>query len=366
MKKIGIFTYMQNNYGAVLQAYALQHYIRSHSDHDVETINFTTPEHEKGNKVIQIPEGNIFYRVVFLLLQLFYYPSLKRRSDRIVDFKKQYMKFSDRHSEMAELLSNPPQKDIYISGSDQVFNPNGKYYPIYYLGFEKGVGKKIAYAPSFGISQFDNKIREKISKYLYDFDALSCREQVGAEFISSIVKETVPTVVDPTMLLSKQEWQDIAVKPQIRSKYIFIYDLNGAEKLVAIAKKIQSKTQLPIVCLTRKVQKFYRIDKQIYDAGPAEFIGWIANAEYIVTDSFHGTVFSTIFKRNFYSYIATPSTASRIQTLLSSLNLNDRLIPNNMVAQFLNQNDISPCTYTVDIDTISLESKEYIYNHIIL
>lgn len=365
MKKIGILTFMQNNYGAVLQAYALQWYIRKKSNHDVNVIDFTTKDHVNGNKVFRKSKGNLVQRLALFSLTILRSRSLYLRKRRIESFKTQYIKFSERYTTQEQLLQNPPSMDVYISGSDQVFNPNGKYMQVYYLGFNKQTGKKVAYAPSFGVSDFDDNIKKVISKYILDFDALSCRERGGAEFLSSIVGYKVPTLVDPTLLLSRTEWEEVARKPSV-AQYIFIYDLNGAENLVDIAQQIQKKIDVPIVCLTNKVHKFYNVDKQIYDAGPAEFVGWIANAKYVVTDSFHGTVFSTIFEKNFYSYIATPKTSTRVRTFLNRLHLENRIIECSEVGNFCSDDFVvEDCHYSVNISTILEESKEYINNNII-
>lgn len=359
MKKIGILTFMQNNYGAVLQAYALQRYLRSNSNHDIEVIDFTTDKHLSNNKIYKKRSSSLFQWFVYLILTTFRYKQLHCRKRRIEVFKRKYINFSKRYSTQEELLSNPPQKDIYITGSDQVFNPNSSYLPVYYLDFKRHMGLKVAYAPSFGISTFDLQLKNRVSKYLRDFDALSCREKAGADFISEIVEKDVPTVVDPTMLLTKQEWLKVTNKPEYKYKYIFVYDLNGAEKLIDIAQKLKGETGFRIVCLTNKVQKFYKVDKQIYDAGPCEFLGWVANAEYVITDSFHGTVFSIIFERQFYSYVALTATSSRLDNLLSLYNLRNRIVTGN------NSIDGEIISYPLPILDILTTSHEFIRNNII-
>lgn len=356
---------MQNNYGAVLQAYALQHYIRKNSDHDVEVIDFTTKKHEKDNRIIQIPHNNLLYVFVSLFFQLLRFPSLKRRRNRTINFKNNYIRFSKRYSDMSELLSHPPVKDIYISGSDQVFNPNGKYALVYYLAFDKKGGKKVAYAPSLGIEQFNDTQQQFIYQHIQDFDALSCRETVGAKFLSSLVGKDVPCVVDPTLLLSKEEWHSIAIKPTQNHKYIFVYDLNGAENLIYMAHELKKKHNLPIVCLTSKAHKFYKVDLQIYDAGPREFIGWIENAEYVITDSFHGTIFSLIFGKEFYTYIALEKTSSRIVNLLNECSISERIIRKQSLCNFRAQIDLIKPIDSIYLTSQKNCSKEFIKTNIL-
>ena len=357
--KIGIFTFFQTNYGAVLQAYALQKYLQEQSGTEVEIIDFTTPEHLKGHKVFKRQSlKNPIAAIAYYFFTLIHYRQLKRRIARTWDFKNKYFHFTRRFSSMKDALENHPIEDIYITGSDQVFNPNGKHVPLYYLGFDKGNGKKVAYAPSFGISKFDDTITQKIEGYVKDFDFLSCREPAGAEYLSSFVGHEVPVVVDPVLLHGVDEWGKVAVSPKMKDNYIFIYDLNGAENLIKIAKKIQKEEKLPIVCLTRNRLRLYPVDKQVYDAGPAEFVGWIKDASYVVTDSFHGTVFSLIFSKQFFTFIAIERTSSRIRNILGKIGLEKRIVTKGEMSGF----DFSAyCKYdSVDLQQLSSSSKHYI------
>lgn len=357
--KIGIYTFFQTNYGAVLQAYALQKYLQEQPDTEVEIIDFTTPEHLEGHKVCKKQSlKNPVAAFAYYFFTLIHYRQLKRRVTRTWGFKEKYFNFTRRFSSMKDALENHPIEDIYITGSDQVFNPNGKYAPLYYLGFEKGKGKKVAYAPSFGISKFDDTITKKIQGYVNDFDLLSCREPAGAEYLGSIVGHEVPVVVDPVLLHGADEWGKVAVSPQMKDNYIFIYDLNGAENLIKIAKKIQKSEKLPIVCLTRNRLKRYPVDKQIYDAGPAEFVGWIQNASYVVTDSFHGTVFSLIFSKQFFTFIALERTSSRIRSILNKVGLENRIVTADALCDF----DFSAYNrfHNPDLQQLVLTSKHYI------
>lgn len=357
--KIGIFTFFQTNYGAVLQAFALQYYLQQEHDADVEIIDFTTPNHLLDHKVIKKQKTrNLIKIIAYYFFSLIHYRQIKKRISRTWEFKKLYFKFTRRYSTIEDVLNNFPQKDIYITGSDQVFNPNARYVPVYYLNFKKGNSKKIAYAPSFGISEFTDEITNKIAAYVNDFDFLSCRESVGAEYLSKLTGKSIPVVVDPVLLIDEDQWAKVAVEPNYKKEYIFIYDLNGADALIKIAKDIQKNTGLPIVCLTGNRMKIYSVNKQIYDAGPAEFVGWIKCAKYIVTDSFHGTMFSLIFKKQFFTYIALEKTSSRIRNILREVNLSNRIITKQSLAEF----DFKSYNNIQDIllDEIVRNSKLYI------
>lgn len=359
MKTVGIFTFFQTNYGAILQAYSLQKYLSEQPGVEAEIIDFTTPDHLKGHRVFQKQKnGTITSRLAYYLLTLIRYKQLKRRVIRTDAFKKQYLVFSRRFNSVEDVLSNHPEKDIYLTGSDQVFNPNGRYLPVYYLSFDKGAGKKVAYAPSFGISTFTKQTADVISRYLCDFDYLSCRESSGASFLSQITRREVPVVLDPVFLHSSDEWMKVSSRPSYSGNYIFVYDLNGGEALISLANTIKEKTQLPVVCLTRNRLRFYRVDLQCYDAGPAEFLGWIQHASFVVTDSFHGTAFSLILNRDFFTYVALEKTSTRLKEVLGKVGLDERLIFKGQLQSF----DFMayPSISRIDLAALSSDSKAYI------
>lgn len=356
---IGIFTFFQTNYGAVLQAYALQHYLEQQDGVHAEIVDFTTAEHLKAHRVFQKATGrNPFKALRFYLCSLIHHKSLKKRIDRTWEFKDKFMHYTRRFSTVEDVLNNHPVEDIYLTGSDQVFNPQGLYLPVYYLDFDKGKGKKAAYAPSFGVSQYSEELTKKITPYINDFDFLSCRESSGAEYLRTITGKDVPVVVDPVLLHDANEWDNVAVSPDFEGNYIFIYDLNGGDNLVKIAKIIQGKTHLPIVCLTGNRIKKYKVDKQVFDSGPSEFVGWIKNASYVVTDSFHGTVFSVIYNKQFFSFIAYERTSYRILNILGKLGLDNRIITKKDLNSFEFNELMQTDSYS--IDSLVADSKSFL------
>lgn len=354
--KVGIQTFFQNNYGAVLQAYALKSYIEESCSGDVEVINFTTDNHLKTFKVFnKNAGGNIATAIVKNIILFFRYGRIKRQYKRINSFKNKYLSLTRRYSSMEDMFNNMPEEDVYVTGSDQVFNPKSPYMPVYYLAFDKKGKKKVAYAPSFGISEFSKELTDKISGLLKDFDALSCREQVGADYMASIVGHPVPGVVDPVLLLDSNRWSKVAAPINLKYKYIFVYDRNGGNNLIKLAQRLSEETKLPIVVISADNCCLYKVKKRIFDAGPEEFIGYIKNAEYVVTDSFHGTMFSLIFGKQFYVYSAIPSLFSRIENVLSKLGMKDRIVRKGDLYsfQFMSSNKevIIPNTFTQNSKT---------------
>ena len=312
-KQVGIITFhSSDNYGAVLQAYALQHYIESLFDYNVEIIDYREAEKNEGLFVFVRATNNSLKNIVLSVIRMLHYPDEKRRHDKFEGFRKNYLHLSQRRYLGIESLGLI-RKDVYITGSDQVFNPKLKNYKAYYLDFDKKNGLKIAYAPSFGISTFNNEITRKILPLLADFDVLSCREESGASYLSKILSRPIPTVVDPVFLLNKEEWRNVAVLPE-KKRYLLVYCLSKGKlrQLQRIAKEIASQERLEII--------------SIGNEGPREFLGYFLDADFVVTDSFHGTSFSLIFAKRHISCIINKSKGSRIVNVMRMFGKEDEIV----------------------------------------
>jgi len=367
--KIGILTFhTSENYGAVLQAYALQETLkREFNSSEVEIINYAPITTKKSYRIYKYKSNNIIKQFLLYCLTTYYYFALKNKKNKFYSFVNNFLNLSNQtYLTELEFLGNIPNYDVYITGSDQVFNPNNPNNKrIFFLDFPKNKSKKIAYAPSFGVTQFSDEQKEKITSFISSFDALSCRENEGANFLTKITGKKVPVVLDPVFLLSEKEWNKVIVLPKTKDKYIFIYDLNGGEALVKIANKIKGKTGYKIVCCTSKITAFYHIDKQLYNLGPQEFLGYIKNAEYVVTDSFHGTAFSVVFNKKFYSYIAFSKTSSRIISLLKNLGIDNRLVLKESLSSFHVENKLfNSNKYLNKLDDLKKKSILYLSDNI--
>ena len=357
-KKVGIITFhAADNYGAVLQAYALQTTL-SVQGHNAEIIDFKPDGVIKANKPLFVQDKNLVKRLLKQALILPNYTKLNRRNRKFEEFRNKYFKLSTRFKTATEIKNAAVDYDVCITGSDQVFNPLIHNSDIYYLDFCPKA-TKAAYAPSFGIKDF-SFVGEKTKTLINNFAHLSCRESDGAEFLSSETGKSVPTVTDPVFLLSPQEWTQITTKPK-NEKYIFVYDLNGGKKLIEIANKIKQETGLPIICITAR--KFsntkYAVDELHIDAGPQEFVSYINHASYVVTDSFHGLAFSVLFRKKVISYVALKHAASRIQSLLGQLGLTDRIFYNVNDFDFKN---VEFKEYDDKLEQLITSSKQYLNN----
>jgi len=350
------------NYGALLQTYALNLYIKNRG-FDVEIINYYSNEHKAKYNFYQKPTSvrNFFY---YIIKTIFIFSYLKK-SYKFKRFRKCYFKLTRRYKNLDDVSFD---YDKVMTGSDQVFNINYSDRYIYFQPFIKKNGqKKIAYAPSFGVNTIDKAFWEKIECLVKDFDHLSCRESDGSSFLKEMTGKDVPHVLDPVFLLNESEWSTIASKRFIKEKYLFVYDLNGKKSLIDIAKRIKNTEK--IVLLSNdpiaKVREEYKgVDVFIQSAGIEEFVGLIKYSEAIVTDSFHGTAMSIIFRKPFYSFIALEKASFRILSLLKSLSLESRLIKNI-------ETDIGSLPETgIEIDTSILntllyQSKLYLNNSLL-
>lgn len=325
--KIGLLTFHRAiNYGAILQTYSL-YKILSELNNQVEVIDYYPKQDESDYNIFR--SFSLIRNWVYNILVLPYSMKIKIKKNKFAEFQDQNISLSRRFLSYADLKQSNLQYDAIITGSDQVFNPvNEEKINTYYLNFVSNDIKKIAYAPSFGISNFTLELAKKIGPYFESFSSLSCREKDGSKFITETSGRSCPTVIDPVFLTSKDAWNNVAECKTIEGGYIFVYDLNGRERLIDLANKLKNKTGLPIVCLSTKKYfiKRYNVDFLILDAGPKDFLKYISEANYVLTDSFHGTSFSLIFRKRFLSCVALQKSSARLTSLLSSLKLQHHLV----------------------------------------
>ena len=343
---IGIIT-IQNikNYGACLQSFALWHAIQS-LGYKCEIINLLTPAH-KGfqksknfntyEKRISLPKRcyrlckekiNHIHQKILLINQM---QQIKRKEYNFERFNSQ-ISFSRIYKNADELYNNPPIYDIYVTGSDQVWNPTlGFELEAYFLTFTPQNTKKIAYAPSIARNDLPSQFIDKYRKWLKNYNHLSIREKSGQTILETILKKQVPLVLDPTFLLSKEEW--ISQMPKgitFPPKYILCFTLSD-KKLVEYAVLISKEAQLPLLVISTYVNYKIKNAKMILDAGPSELISYIYNAEMVITDSFHGVAISIQLARNFFAYIKqqkkyVPDISDRIRTIINQFDLNEHII----------------------------------------
>jgi len=318
------------NYGSRLQSYALQCCIEN-LGHKAEVINFVH-EYEKNRGSILwefkslLKNNNI---IESLLKCIFIVISQRKMNKRFASFNKRLNLTKTYDSK--SLFQNPPQADIYCTGSDQVWNNdlNKKYLgfePVYFLEFAKDK-KCISYAASFGKHNFNAEELDFIGKYCGKYKAISVRESSGVKILEKAGIKNSIHVLDPTFLLTKSEWVSIAQETNIEEKYILVYFLYGGYKdVLSYAIELSKKTNLPIIHFSTYLHHYaVRNSKFIFCPEVEKFISLFNNAEYIVTNSFHGTAFSINLNKQFFA-VYPKFNPSRLSSILELTNLENRNI----------------------------------------
>jgi hypothetical protein len=262
-----------------------------------------------------------------------HYGALKARWQRFEEFAHDHLRLTDHRYESLEELSRADLPyDVILAGSDQIWNPaifpDKKFDPVFFGGFSQK--RKIAYAPSFGVPKIPEGMEDELRGYLSQFSHLSVRENQGQNIVRDITGQSVPVVLDPTLLLDREQWSGMARAARPAGSYILCYCINPPGVLGPYIRALAERTGLPIVQLCGIRRKVHPKAECVLDAGPAEFLGLFQNAAYVCTNSFHGTVFSTQFQRPFFTAVAPSELAaperSRTFSLLSRLGLTGRVV----------------------------------------
>jgi hypothetical protein len=335
--RIGITTIHRIfNSGSALQAYALQRCI-SKLGCDCEVIDYVYPNsyHRGASSCTDLAKVSTVKRVKEAVAALV--TRKRTREKRFDEFLSEHLHLSRRRYEtMDEVRREPPLYDAYVTGSDQVWNP--RYMrddPTFLLEFAPSAAGRIAYAASFGDSRIDPCYAELYQRNLRTFRAISVREAQGVPIVFDLIGERPLIVLDPTMLLPAAEWESLAVAPKLRRKYILCYFLSYAFNpwpyADRLAEHIRKVTGYELVYLDPPIEKAFMPQvRAVYDAGPREFLGWLANAEIVLTTSFHGTAFAANFNRPFLSLVDDVQTLDcRQLSLLNEIHLQGQLLRKN-------------------------------------
>ncbi|MEP2058448.1 MAG: polysaccharide pyruvyl transferase family protein [Maribacter litoralis] len=340
MKKTGIITILNvNNYGAELQAFALHHKLKK-MGYDNEIINYLyykNPLFKNEVKSSPLIKTSIKNKLKDFAIKwidkysAYKYPEIaKKRKERFFNFHKEQTALSKTYKSYSELYNAKHEYDNYIVGSDQVWNPNnGTNLEPYFLTFAPKNANKIAFASSFGVGDINESYFPKYKEWLNNITHIGTRETSGVELINKITNKNVTHVVDPTLLLSKEEWESLMVPYDTEEPYILLFIFKRNRYAEKLAYEIQKKTGFKIIRVCKNEMPLESDDKilNIRDFGPLEFLGLYSSASVVLTTSFHGSVFSLIFEKPFYTI--TPSSKnnnSRQESLMRVVGLENRLL----------------------------------------
>lgn len=382
-KKVGIVScYFKHNYGSMLQAYATQK-ILDDMNIENETINIDKNiDFSNGKKKYYM--GQVFnfqfikskLGMIKLKLDKKINKNLGKnisiRDKKYEEFRKTF-RLTEPYKTYAE-LNEKAEKDYssVIVGSDQLWLPVNVVADYYTLNWVPEDVNKISFSTSFGVSIIPEKYKEAYKKFLNRINYLSTREVAGQKIIKDLIGRDATLVCDPTLLFNKVEWMSIQKEePIIKGKYIFCYFLGKNIEHRKFAERLKEKTGYKIVSLNHadeyvKYSDMFA-DEAPYDVGPAEFLNMIRNAEYVCTDSFHGTVFSLINNVKFFTFRrynskSKVSTNSRIDSLLGIVNLKERLINGDEDVEKEIEKKIDFENVNIKLEEFRNTSKEFLKN----
>lgn len=358
--KIGILTFhCADNYGAVLQCYATQEYLKS-LGHDVGVINYRPDYLLRPYRLIhtrRIACGNPLQAVVNLVKELLHLPK------RYI-LKRRYRRFGNDHlMQTAAVTGNtiPPTYDAYVVGSDQIWNPKltRGFDDVYFcrFPFPKGDKKFIAYAASMEAKALDDAAKQYYRDALQHFDALSVREQPLQQLLEPLVPQPVTQVLDPTLMVSPTVWNNLQTKVRLPKKYVLVYQGRSSEHTLRIARDIARQIDGEVVVLGT----WLSFDRKLAyrSVSPQGFVHAVRHAACVVTTSFHGTAFSIIFNRPFYTVRLNDGADSRSHSLLAALGLQDRMIEVGSRPSF---SEVDYASVNIRLDDLRKASQEYLLN----
>ena len=356
--KIGIITFHTAlNYGAVLQTYALMHHLEKEGQ-QVEIIDYRP----KFNKERFSPKPLRYFLSPKNLFSILFRNSYQIHNRKAFeDFCNNFLHLSKETYSLLNLSKSNDLYDLFVTGSDQVWNlscTDGD--DSYFLPFVSDQRKKYSYAASFGVTDLLPNHVDKVRKYLSSFDKMSVREKEGCKIISDLFHNKVSSeyVLDPTLLLTKKDWYSIADFCKCPGKkYLLVYLMSEDMSLLKFASSYAKRNDLHIIYLTQRLFKRFSAE-YIKGATPNQWLGLFLNADTIITNSFHGTVFSLNFNKNFFvKYIPKSISNSRLKNIIDDFNLHNHLLDSSTF------NENSSINYE-KVNPVLQERRTVSYNYI--
>ncbi len=304
------------NFGAMLQAYALREKV---SDLGAECSIIDLRQKKPNTLSSWLNSAGAIRNFSFLLHK----NEILEGHKRFETFIDNYVK-TERYDSSWDLRKDIPDADVYIAGSDQVWNPLS-INDAFFLRFVPKEKIKASYAASMGISYIPEGTKSILNEYISDFDYISVREKTAKEMLSEITDKDVEVNVDPVFLLDENRWKELGKNPNLKKPYILCYVLYRPAWLNDWLRKLHKETGKQIVVVTSDSYRNIYHNKMIRNAGPLEFLGLLQNADFVVSTSFHGVALSIANKKPFYAAVNN-NAPSRISDLLSLMKLEDRII----------------------------------------
>ena len=357
--KIGIITFHNsNNCGSMLESFAMNRIVDS-IGFDSEIINYSSEGQQQLYK--SLFPWNSLKNFIKNILLLPHKKTLDCNNRKYQEFKRKYMNLNSQQIQTEEQVRRL-KYDAVIAGSDQIWNVTIEdYNDVYFLPWVQD-GSKIAYAPSFGAknpSKYDSKRITKYGDFLNRFDALSIRENNGQKWIKEISGRDAKVVLDPTLLLTIDEYRRLERKNmKLPEKYIFFYSPSFDLGICEFVKRVSKKYNLPVITWSTKpfyVTNVWKYGFKLPDyEDPSTYLTLIKNATLVFTTSFHGTIFSSLYHKKFFVLKngGMYGNDDRVITLVDKLKLGKHLIEYNFKKEFnyLAETDYSEFDMTLEVE----------------
>ncbi len=329
MKILIVTIYNVTNYGAVLQTFATQEILSKYGD--VKVLNYNNPHINGEMKLLRFNKSlKSILSVGKDLFRILPRRRLIKKFNSFIDSNLNITKEYYNEELLNEILLD---YDIVLSGSDQVWNPacvskKSIIDEVYFLNFYNSNAKKISYSSSFGSYSFSKCEEVKLKELLSKFSNISIREKDGYNYLQRLLPDkSISHVLDPTLLISKNKWVNLLglKSKSSREKYILVYSVPKTKLIANAVDYFSSKLNLKIISIDQNLSTLGRVDEQVRDAGIKDFIELYLNAEFIITDSYHGTCFSINFEKNFVA-ISPGHLSNRLESILTKVGLKDRIL----------------------------------------
>lgn len=328
--KVSVITrHAITNYGSLLQALATQKAIEL-LGHECEIVDYIrtdeSPLHLEATLLKGKPSWNgpLLKRAAYIALRQ---PESLAGAFKFACERRRLLKLSRRYSSVGGLSPEPPIADVYMTGSDQVWGPtsSGEYDPSYLLSFAPDDARKVSYAASFGKRVPTGETESMFQSLLARYDAISVREDSAVQQLNAWGFQA-GQVLDPTLLLSGDNWRDFARGKDVHSPYVLVYQIHSDPRVGRYAEAAAKELGLPLVRVSAYLHQVTREGKLKYLPGIWEFIRLIDGARLLVTDSFHGTAFAINLNTSFVEVLPGNGTASRNVSILRLTGLENRVL----------------------------------------
>ena len=334
------------NYGSLLQSLATIKILNSFG-YDTEIIDYISKRETILGNTITYSNNFSDNKIKRLIFRMVKFPDQFIKTQKFKKYRKKYIKQTKRYNSFEELKNDDFTNDILCSGSDQLWGymPYNEIDKTYFLEFVPQESKCFAFSASFGRVDFDEEFLASLNDLLKKYNFITIREQSGVKLIKEQTSLNSDFVLDPTLMAGRDFWLNFASKKIKQKDYILVYQLRKNKNIDKYVKELSKKEGLKVIRVSTSIYDIVRFGKKKILKSPDYVLGIFNNAKYVVTDSFHATVFSLIFNKKFIDFLPS-KTHERITDLLDLLGLRER-------AASFNEDDFDRVSQPIDYDKVN-------------